>query len=392
MKFGGHMDERDFTGSQTGKLIWEINGMYFRFEPNPLPLTYKSDSNLERLLINTALALGKLEGLTHKFTPQEVRLMRTQFVLKEAMLSSKIEGTRSTLTDVYKEEKQKETDKEKSLDNEEIRNYAKALDFGFKHLNENITEDLIKEIHKILLTGVRGDNKQPGVYKPSQNAIGDREDTLETAKFVPASSESTPDLMKNLVDFINNEKNITPLYKVAIAHYQFETIHPFRDGNGRLGRLLIMLMLCKEDIIHQPLLYISEYFNRNRSTYTERLYGVSSKNEIELWLNFFLKALETQANESITLILKLETYKNELQEKIQSVSESSRMHLVVESIFKNPFITITDVSNELEISLPAASSLVHKLEGIEVLREITGKKTGKIFVAHKILAILEGKE
>ncbi|MBI2133903.1 Fic family protein [Candidatus Woesearchaeota archaeon] len=386
------MDEKDFVNSKTGKVVWEQNGMYFRFEPNPLPFRdFTPSPALGNALLNTALVLGRLDGMTQKFTPEEVYLLRTPFILKEATLSSEIEGTRSTLTDVYKEEKQKETDAQKALDNEEIRNYVKALEYGLQNLEKGLSEEIVKQMHTFLLQGVRGSDKNPGDYKTEQNAIGKRQDTLETAKFVPASPKETPYLMKNLVEFMNDDLSINALYKTAIMHYQFEAIHPFRDGNGRIGRLLIMLILSKEKILSQPLLYISEYFNRNRSTYTDLLYDVSSKNKIEEWMLFFLKALETQANSSLRLIQALENYREELQKNMKEVSESPKMHLLVDLIFKNPFITITDVSEKLELTIPWASNLVHKLEQKGVLKEITGKKSRKIFVAQRILNILEGR-
>lgn len=386
------MDEKDFANSKTGKIVWEQMGMYFRFEPNLLPFKDFTPSQLlGNALLKTALVLGRLDGMTQKLTLAEVHLLRMPFILKEATLSSEIEGTRSTLTDVYKEEKQKETDTQKALDNEEIRNYVKALEYGLKNLNNGLSEEIIKEMHKILLQGVRGSDKNPGNYKEEQNAIGRRQDTLETAKFVPASPKETPFLMKNLMEFMNNNPSLNALYKIALMHYQFEAIHPFRDGNGRIGRLLITLNLSKEKILSQPLLYISEYFNRNRSTYTDLLYDVSSKNKIEEWMLFFLKALETQANSSLQLIRHLENYREELQVNMKEVSESPNMHLLIDLIFKNPFITITDVSEKLELTLPWASSLVHKLEEKGVLKEITGKKNRKIFVAQKILDILDGE-
>ena len=386
------MDEKDFLISKTGKVVWEQNGMYFRFEPKPLPFKeFIPSQALGNVLLSTALVLGRLDGMTQKLTPQEVYLLRMPFILKEATLSSEIEGTRSTLTDVYKDEKQKETDPQKALDNEEIRNYVQALEYGLQKLSNGITQEIIKEMHRLLLQGVRGSEKNPGEYKTAQNAIGKREDTLETAKFVPASPQETVYLMKNFIDFLNDDPSSNALYKIALSHYQFEAIHPFRDGNGRIGRLLIMLILSKEKILSQPLLYISEYFNRNRSTYTDLLYDVSSKNKIEEWMIFFLKALETQANSSIQLIQSLENYKQELQKNMTEVSESPKMHLLVDLIFKNPFITITDVSKRLELTIPWASNLVHKLEQKGVLKEITGKKSRKIFVAQKILDILEGK-
>ena len=386
------MNEKDFANSKTGKVIWEQNGMYFRFEPNILPFKdFTPSPALENALLNTALVLGRLDGMTQKLTPQEVHLLRMPFILKEATLSSEIEGTRSTLTDVYKDEKQKETDTQKALDNEEIRNYVKALEYGLNNLDKGITQETLKEMHKLLLQGVRGSDKNPGDYKTEQNAIGKRQDTLETAKFVPASPKETSYLMKNLIEFLNDDPPPNSLYKIAIMHYQFEAIHPFRDGNGRIGRLFIMLTLSKKAILSQPLLYISEYFNRNRSTYTDLLYDVSSKNKIEEWMIFFLKALEIQANSSLQLIRSLEKYKEELQNSMKEISESPKMHLLVDLIFKNPFITITDVSKKLELTIPWASNLVHKLEQKGVLKKITRKKSRKIFVAKKILDILEGK-
>jgi Fic family protein len=385
------MEEKDFETSKTGRAIWKQNGPYFRFEPNPLPFSgFIPSQAIGNALLNTALALGRLDGITQKLTAQEVHLLRLPFILKEATLSSEIEGTISTLTDIYKEEKQNETNTQKILDNEEIRNYVKALEYGLGNLDDGITEKVIKEMHKILLQGVRGSGKNPGEYKTEQNAIGKKLDTLETAKFVPASPKETSFLLKNLVDFLNNDFSSNAIYKIAIAHYQFEAIHAFRDGNGRIGRLLIILGLSKEKILTQPLLYLSEYFNRNRSTYTNLLYNVSSKNEIEEWMLFFLQALETQANSSLQLIQSLENYRQQLQESMKEASESPKMHLLVDVIFRNPFITITDVSEKLNLTITWSSNLVHKLEQKGILREITGKKSRKIFVAQKILDLLEG--
>lgn len=195
--------------------------------------------------------------------------------------------------------------------------------------------------------------------------------------------------MKNFVEYINSDSKLNPLIKIAIAHYQFEAIHPFRDGNGRLGRLLIMFTLCTEKILTSPLLYISEYFNRNRDTYTDLLYQVSSKGNLDDWIEFFLKALETQAHSSLELINRLEEYKNNLQEKMAQVSESPNMNKVIDLLFNNPFITISEVADNLGLSIPGASGLVHKLEEMEELVEITGNKTRKVFMSKNILRILE---
>ncbi len=367
--------------------------MYYRFEPNPLPLGFNLTATLGNQLLNTSHVLGQLDGLTSKLSEEEISLLRLPFIMKEAQLSSEIEGTRSTLSDVYKGEKQKETDAQKALDNEEIQNYAEALGYGLTiAMEKGITEELIKRMHEILLRGVRGSDKQPGEYKIHQNAIGSRQDTMESAKFVPASPGTTPSLMENLIEFLNNDRTSNVLFKTAVSHYQFEVIHPFRDGNGRLGRLLIMLMLYKDGILSQPLLYISEYFNRNRSAYTESLYDVSSKNKVEEWVMFFLKALEVQAKSSLKLIRDLEYYKREMKDVMCKVSSSIKMDQLINLLFKNPFITITDVANALGMTVPGASNLVHKLESRDILKEITGKKKRKIFLAHIILDILEGRQ
>ena len=389
MPFYLSMNEKDFQSSRLGKLVWEYKGMYHRFEPNKLPITYSPGNEIVNDCVRTALVLGRLDGLTNRLSSEAIHLLRIPFMMKEAKLSSEIEGTRTTLTEVYRGEKVKETNMEKALDNEEIINYAKALERGLDMIGDEISEHTIMEIHRILLQGVRGCEKDPGKYKRYQNAIGRRLDTLETVKFVPASPETTPWLMKNLIEYLNSDAGLNPLIKIATAHYQFEVIHPFRDGNGRLGRLLIMVMMCTEKILKYPLLYISEFFNRNRETYTELLYRVSSKNMLDEWFHFFLKALEIQAHASIKLILELEKYKQNLQEKMEQVSRSPNMNKVIDQLFVNPYITIKEVADRLEMSIPGASGLVHKLEEMDELVEITGKQTRKLFVARNILMIID---
>lgn len=383
------MKEELFTSHLTGRAIWVPQGMYFRFEPNSLPFRYIPSIKVMQQQTKTALVLGELNGLSKRFEESEIMLLQYPFMIKEAQLSSEIEGTRSTITDVYKSEKIEEKDFEKRLDNEEIKNYRKTLKFALNQ-EGTITENILKDFHKLLLQGVRGKNKEPGEYKSQQNAVGNRDDSLDSAKFVPASPESVPILMKNLIEFINSG-DYDALYKIAIAHYQFETIHPFRDGNGRLGRLLIMLQLCKEGILKYPLLYLSEYFNRNRDTYTDDLFNVSSRGEIEEWIIFFLKALEYQASQSINLLNKLEEYKNEVHSIVKSISRGYSIHTIVDSFFKNPFLTVLDVKKILKISQPAAWKLLEKLKDIKVLKEYKNENKSKVYFAYKILDIIEGK-
>lgn len=384
------MNENEFTSQKAGKLVWEQKGAYYRFEPNLLPLIFEETPQLSAQAQKAIAALARLDGLTLKFSQEEIALFQTPFMVKEAQLSSEIEGTRSTMADVFKEEKIKELDPEKRLDNEEIRNYKNALIWALENIPDTFSEDYIKEIHKRLLQGVRGSDKEPGQYKKEQNGIGKREDTLDTAKFVPASPEKTPYLMKNLIEYSNQEV-MSALYKIGLIHYQFEAIHPFRDGNGRLGRMFIVLQLCYEKIMGRPLLYISEYLAKNRDTYIELLYNVSSKGNIGSWLMFFLKALEVQAKRSLELLKNIDEYKEELHNSIQKFSQSPNMHFIIDSLFKQPFFTVADIQEILRSSQPAAWNLVQKLKTAGIIMEFGFEKRKKIYVAHKIIKILEDK-
>ncbi len=384
------MDEREFTIERTGKIIWESKGAYYWFKPKKLPYNIKENPKLRKQADKTLLALGNLSGFIKKFEKEEIILYQTPFMIKEAQLSSEIEGTRTTISDVLKEEKIEEKDPEKRLDNEEIRNYKKALVWALENMPKEFTEEYMKKIHEILLEGVRGSNKEPGKYKTVQNAIGIRTDSLDTAKFVPALPEVTKELMKNLLEYINhNDENEIELYKVGITHYQFEAIHPFRDGNGRLGRMLIVLQLVKEGLLSHPLLYISEYFTRNRSKYIELLYNTSSKGELEEWMLFFLKGLEEQAKKSLELLTKIDEYKKELHKKINGISSNPRIHNLIDQLFKQPYITVEDVKEVLKVTYSSAWEQVKKMVKADILKEVDTEGRKKVYLAYKIMELLE---
>ncbi len=226
-------------------------------------------------------------------------------------------------------------------------------------------------------------------YYNCHRAIGKRNDTVETAKFVPASPETTPYLMKNLFKFLEKNEEINPLFKIALAHYHFEAIHPFRDGNGRLGRLLIILYLLKENILKQPLLYMSEYFNNNRDDYVDKLFLVSSESKTEDWLEFFLKALNTQSKRALDFAVKLDIYKKDLHNQLKLTTKSIKIFAVIDLLFKNPFITINEVKDKLEITYKSAQNLISILEEENIVKEITGKDRNKIYLAREILNILK---
>jgi Fic family protein len=311
------------------------------------------------------------------------------YLKKEAVLSSEIEGTRTSLSEVLLEEKEKKKSKDEDL--KEVNNYVEALEYGLNEIKDKlISEELIKKLHSILMKSVRGEDKEPGKYKTHQNHIGSSLEIFE-AKFVPASPKTTPRLMENLVEYINNYKKSTDLIKAGIMHYQFETIHPFRDGNGRIGRLLISLFLCKTKILSQPLLYLSAYLKKYQKEYNQKLFNVSSKGEIENWLKFFLEAIKTQSDNALEKTIELDNYYEEARRILEKNSNSTRALLVLDALFENPFIKVTEIRKILKCLYPTAKNNLRILIKNKILKEYDpGKrKIDKIFYCPRISEILE---
>lgn len=378
------MDPGLFKGG-LGKLVQSSRGSYATFEPAALPLKINYDEELIKLLAEAVLSVGSLSAMGKQL--KNPHLMIKPYLRKEAVLSSKIEGTKTSLSEVFLHEKVREIE---SPDMTDVLNYIKALEYGLGKVKEKpITEELIKNMHQILLKGSRGEDKNPGEYKDKQNWIGDSYDIME-AKFVPASPETTPALMSNLIGYINEYTTSTDLIKAGVMHYQFETIHPFRDGNGRLGRLLVILYLCRVKVLSQPFLYLSAYFERNRSQYHEMLFEVSSKGKIEDWLKFFLKGVKFQADAAVEKATKLEEYREYCKTLIQEKTYSLNSLKIIEELFKNPYIIYADVERTLNSHHPTAKRNIDLLIKLGIIKELAPEtKKGKIFYAPKIKEILE---
>lgn len=324
------------------------------------------------------------------FPDGELDLLERPFILKEAVLSSEIEGIYTTVSEVMIREK-KTKEKDNTL---EVINYKAALEYG---LNKDITEELILEIHKILLNEVRGQELTPGEYKRFQNYIGTADIDLKYAKFVPAAPRNTKMLIRNLIEYINSPQEIPSLFKIALIHYQFEVIHPFRDDNGRTGRILIILLLLKYKLLKKPVLYLSEFFNERRPEYQDRLYSVSSEGKIDEGIKFFLESVMIQSERAFLFAKKLLNYKNQLSYDIMNNGELKpndklKISKIIEMLFRNPYIKINDVESELDISYPTAKKLVDELVNLKILElEEMNKKRDKIYVSNKILEILGPK-
>ena len=321
---------------------------------------------------------------------QNPHLLISPMMRREALLSSRIEGTIASLSDVLSHEairKRRPND-----DVEEVINYVDALDLGISLLEEMpISYRLVNEVHRVLLSGVRGQEKRPGEFRTLQVWIGAPGSSIRNARFVPPPPDMLRDLFQDWERFANADLEMPPLVKCAMMHYQFEAIHPYRDGNGRIGRLLITLFLKESGILSNPLLYLSAYFERERQRYYDELLSVSATGDWEQWLEYFLKGVWKESLDVVARIRRLrdlqERYRAELLERRAPASESR----LVDELFANPFMTIKRASEILEMSLPGARRVVSKLASYGIVK-IRDDRRPRQYVAEEILEILDAPE
>lgn len=332
------------------------------------------DMEVIELLSQADRQLGRLD-MYSEHTPN-IELFISMHVLKEATKSSKIEGTKTNIEEALQDKE--ELSEEHRDDWEEVQNYIKALDSAIITLNDlPLSSRLIKMAHKALLQGVRGKHKDPGQYRMSQNWIGGA--SISDATFIPPPHAEVPRLMGDLEKFSHNtEIRLPHLLKIALIHYQFETIHPFLDGNGRVGRLLITLYLVEKGILKRPILYLSDYFERNRQLYYDNLMKARINNDIQQWFKFFLVGVIETAKGSIETFDGIMKLQKEVDDKIQGLgARASNARAVVNQLYLKPLIDVQKVASITGLSLPSAYKLVAELERLEILKEITGEKRGR---------------
>lgn len=382
------MNPEEFN-DQAGTVSQSPKGLYHTFTPKKMPSKINLSSKTLKKLEDATYALGNLNGVGHSII--NPHLLIRPYLKKEAVWSSKIEGTRTSLSDVFLYEAKVDAPagEGKDTDLQEVINYINSTEYGLKEIKtKNLDHNLILEIHKILLSGVRGASKDPGKIRINQNWIGPYGSSILEATFVPPAPEKLDELLEDLFTFLNDKNELPDLLKIGLAHYQFEATHPFRDGNGRIGRLLITLYLCKKQKLGLPLLYISGYFEQNRSQYYDLLLNVSKKGDYESWLNFFLDAVITQSNDATQRILKLEDYSKIAKAKIMQKRNMLALK-ILDQLFINPFINIPFAERILGKRYPTAKRAVMALVNEGILQDacIKDGKT-KIFVAPEINAIL----
>lgn len=367
-------------------------GGFDAFIPEPFPPTDLELDPLGDLLERATLSLGRLVGSAEILPDPELFVF--MYVRREAVLSSQIEGTEASLVDLLEYEAQAEQ-AERRVDVREIANYIDALRFGLDRVDElPFSLRLIREIHERLMTGVRGGDptKTPGEFRRSQNWIGGP--SPATARFVPPPVDPMMTSLHELEDFFHEDSRLPILIRVGLAHAHFETIHPFLDGNGRVGRLLITFLLAHEKILREPILYLSIFFKRNRQEYYDRLQAIREKGDWEGWLAFFLEGVAVVSDEATHTARRIVNLREEARTEIsQKLGRRAGSGLILlEDLFRNPIVNVKRVGEVTELSQPAANALTKALEEIGILRETTGRKTYRMFAFHRYLNLFEERD
>jgi len=342
------------------------------------------------LLSDADRALGELAGVG-KILPNP-HLLIAPYIRREALLSSRIEGTQATLNDLLLFEA---VPSRKPLvpDLRELQNYVRALEYGLERVETlPISSRLVHEIHQRLVEGVRGRHSTPGGFRTTQNWIGPSDCTLNQATFVPPPVREMQDALSNWEKYLHSEPSEPPLVQCALMHYQFEAIHPFLDGNGRVGRLLITFFMCDRGYLPQPLLYLSAYFERNRAEYYDRLLGVSTVGDWHGWLEFFLRGIVTQAKDAVNWSAQLIDLHENYRQRLLGRRVPRGTYRIVDELFLNPYATISGASRRWDVSYPTARSAIETLEGLNILEEVTGGRRNRIYCARELLRMLLGPE
>ncbi len=379
------MDIKDF---KAGKYVKQIE--YSSFLPEKISKEWiVSSPKINSLLSEANRLLGELNAFSQLIP--DVDFFIKMHISKEATTSSRIEGTKTNMEEALL--KEDDINPEKRDDWNEVQNYIKAINYSIDQLEKlPLSNRLLKHTHKVLLEGVRGKHKLPGEFRKSQNWLGA---TLKDAIYIPPHHTDVPDLMSDLEKFLNDtEFHVPHLIKIAIAHYQFETIHPFLDGNGRLGRLLITLYLVSNNILKKPALYLSDFFEKHRNYYYDNLMQVRLKNDLEQWIKFFLVGVIETSKSSIQVFKDIITLKADIENNrlLKLGSKTEKGSKLLKILFENPIITAGKIVDEMGISHSTANRLLSDFEKLEIIKEYTGFKRNRKFIFKEYFEIFNNEK
>jgi Fic family protein len=363
--------------------VWRQRYQYKSFEPVPVNHEWVwEDATINALLESANRALGELNAFS--LIVPDIDLFIEMHVVKEAQTSSRIEGTQTGIDEALMSEEQIQP--EKRDDWREVRNYIDAVNTAIAELqNLPLSNRLLKQTHETLMRGVRGEHKQPGEFRSSQNWIGGS--SLNDAVFIPPHPDGVADLMSDLEAFWHNEEIVVPhLIRVAISHYQFETVHPFCDGNGRIGRLLIPIYLVSHGLLAKPSLYLSDYFERNRASYYDALMRVRVSNDLIHWVRFFLQGLAETATKGREVFSQVLALRTEVEQAVLGLGKrAANGRQLLNLLYRKPLVTAADIEQALAVTTPTANALIRDFEGLGLLREITGQQRGRAYVFDRYL-------
>ena len=373
---------------RSGEYVNNLSGelAYKSFKPSPLPPKPELaiDSDMVKKLVDANRDLVRLDTAS-KLIPN-VELFISMYVMKEALISSQIEGTQCTLDDVL----DPDVDKNTNLDVSEVINYISACSYAINRLKTMpLCNRFLREIHQKLLAGIRGKEKNPGEFRRSQNWIGAANCTLKEARYIPPNVDDMNSALSDLEKYMNEGDDYDPLIRIALIHYQFETIHPFLDGNGRVGRLLILLYLLEQGYLNKPIIYISYFLKKNQIEYYDRISEVRKSGNYEQWVCFFLEAVSAAANDSLQTIEKLsELHERNVVSLPNTMRKNDNVRKVFDYIEQYPIISIKRTASALNLSYNTVSSIVNKLIQIGVLKETTNASRNRVFFYEEYLNIL----
>ena len=365
--------------------VWRQRYQYKSFEPVPVNHVWVwEDATINTLLESANRALGELNAFS--LIVPDIDLFIEMHVVKEAQTSSRIEGTQTGIDEALMSEEQIQP--EKRDDWREVRNYIEAVNMAITELKRlPLSNRLLKQTHEILLSGVRGESKQPGDFRTSQNWIGGS--SLADAAFIPPHPEGVPDLMSDLEAFWHNEEIVVPhLIRVALSHYQFETVHPFLDGNGRIGRLMIPLYLVSHGLLAKPSLYLSDFFERNRASYYDALMRVRVSNDLIHWVRFFLQGVAETATKGRDVFRQVLVLRTEVEQAVLALGRrAASAQALLNLLYRKPVVSAADVEIALSISTPTANTLIRDFERMGMLKEITGQLRGRSYSFEPYLSL-----
>ena len=372
-------------GAPCGHLVPTLSGQS-AFVPDPLPRHIQPSQPLMRSLDEATRTVATLAGVGE--TIQNPRLLIRPFVRREAVLSSRIEGTQASIYDLYRYEASGSRRPEGDV--EEVANYVSALDRGLSLLDElPISVRLINQVHSVLMRGVRGGERRPGELRDEQVWIGPSGAPIEEASYIPPPPDLIRDLLFDWERFVNNGDTLPPLLQCAMMHYQFEAIHPYLDGNGRIGRLLITLFLRAKKILPTPLLYLSAYFERDRSAYYEQLFRLSATGDWETWIIYFLEGVAEQARDALTRVSRVRKLQERKRQTLLERHESANALRLLDELFARPVMAVAEAARVLDVTRAGARRILERLVQAGIVVEGIGSKWPKLYIATDLLYVIE---